>query len=100
MPRGLRARVCGRARAGAHPHNPLLPPPSPPRPSAPALIWATGEGAQISSVDQETIAYAAMDITAKCVFGFILIFGHAATEAEATAEGVKDATPSAIAAAA
>lgn len=27
------------------------------------LIWATGEGGQIASADQETIAYAAMDIT-------------------------------------
>ena len=31
--------------------------------SAYPLIWATGEGSQWSSVDQETIAYAAMDIT-------------------------------------
>ena len=31
--------------------------------SAYPLIWASGEGSQWSSVDQETIAYAAMDIT-------------------------------------
>ncbi len=33
--------------------------------------------------DQETIAYAAFDITAKCVFGVILINGHAAVAEEA-----------------
>ena len=42
------------------------------------LIWATGEGAQINSVDQETIAYAALDIAAKCVFGAVMLQGHAA----------------------
>ena len=49
------------------------------------LIWATGEGAQINSADQETIAYAALDITAKVVFGFVLISGHAAVADEAAA---------------
>ena len=53
------------------------------------LIWATGEGGQIASADQETIAYAAMDITAKCVFGFILIFGHAAIDDEEEAKEAK-----------
>jgi hypothetical protein len=90
--------------------------------SAYPLIWATGEGGQVSSVDAETIAYAFFDIvrlsrktprppaapapatlttlaptptraprpqnqqTAKCVFGVILIAGHAATAAEAHPE--------------
>ncbi len=79
------ARDCARARTPQRrTHS------SPPRPSlararsrADPLIWATGEGSQNSSVDQETIAYAALDITAKCVFGFILLFGHSAVEAEA-----------------
>ena len=60
------------------------------------LIWATGEGAQVSSVDAETIAYAFMDITAKCVFGFILVFGHAAIVEE---EGKPAATAAPAAAA-
>jgi bacteriorhodopsin len=46
------------------------------------IIWATGEGSQVSSVDQETIAYAFMDVVAKCVFGFILLLGHASTAEE------------------
>ncbi len=59
--------------------------------SAYPLIWATGEGSQHSSADQETIAYAAMDITAKCVFGFVLVGGHAAVaeEHEGTGEAAK-----------
>jgi len=32
------------------------------------------------SVDVETILYAVFDVTAKCVFGFILVEGHAALE--------------------
>ena len=28
------------------------------------------------SPDQETIAYCFMDIIAKCVFGFVLLFSH------------------------
>lgn len=52
--------------------------------SAYPLIWATGEGAQIMSVDQETIAYAAMDITAKCIFGLVLVGGHSDVEDEST----------------
>ncbi len=40
----------------------------------------------MSSVDQETIAYAVFDIVAKCVFGLILVRGHAAVESEASGE--------------
>lgn len=44
------------------------------------LIWATGEGAQLASVDEETIAYAALDIVARCVWCFVLVFSHDALE--------------------
>ena len=59
--------------------------------SAYPFIWATGEGSQWSSVDQETIAYAAMDITAKCVFGFVLVSGHASVEDETQASSTASA---------
>jgi bacteriorhodopsin len=49
------------------------------------LIWATGEGGRVASVDQETIAYAVFDITAKVVFGAILVSGHAAVANEGVA---------------
>ena len=35
-----------------------------------------GEGSQLVSVDVETILYAIFDVTAKCIFGFILVAGH------------------------
>jgi bacteriorhodopsin len=44
------------------------------------LVWATCEGGRVGSVDQETIAYAALDIMAKCVFGFIMMSGHEGLE--------------------
>ena len=56
------------------------------------IIWATGEGSQHQSPDQETICYAVLDIVAKCVFGFVLLFSHAALEA---APGVGGAAPAA-----
>jgi len=40
------------------------------------IIWALAEGAHIISVDTEIIAYAVIDILAKPVFGFWLIFTH------------------------
>ena len=49
------------------------------------IIFATGEAGRVASVDAETIAYAVFDITAKCVFGAILMHGHADVDAEADA---------------
>ncbi|KIV94408.1 hypothetical protein PV10_02176 [Exophiala mesophila] len=40
------------------------------------IIWALSEGAHIISVDAEIIAYAVLDILAKPVFGFWLLFTH------------------------
>ncbi|EHY52045.1 hypothetical protein HRR83_003394 [Exophiala dermatitidis] len=40
------------------------------------IIWALSEGAHIISVDAEVIAYAVLDILAKPVFGFWLLFTH------------------------
>jgi bacteriorhodopsin len=40
------------------------------------IIWALSEGAHIISVDAEVVAYAVLDILAKAVFGFWLLFTH------------------------
>jgi len=40
------------------------------------IIWAVGEGKGLISVDGEIIAYGALDILAKPVFGFWLLFSH------------------------
>jgi len=40
------------------------------------IIWALGEGSRILSLDGEILAYAVLDILAKPVFGFWLIFTH------------------------
>jgi len=42
------------------------------------IVWGIGDGARVWSVDAEIIAYAVLDILAKPVFGFWLIFAHAA----------------------
>jgi bacteriorhodopsin len=34
------------------------------------------------SVDVETILYAIFDVTAKCIFGFILVLGHSSINDE------------------
>ncbi len=34
------------------------------------------------SVDVETILYAIFDVTAKCIFGFVLVMGHASIHDE------------------
>jgi bacteriorhodopsin len=43
------------------------------------IVWGIGDGARKWSVDTEIIAYAVLDILAKPVFGFWLIFAHAAS---------------------
>jgi len=40
------------------------------------IIWALSEGAHIIGVDAEILAYAVLDILAKPVFGFWLLFTH------------------------
>jgi len=40
------------------------------------IVWAISEGAHNWSVDAEIIAYAVLDILAKPVFGFWLLFAH------------------------
>jgi len=46
------------------------------------IVWGIGDGARKWSVDAEIIAYAVLDIMAKPVFGFWLIFAHAASRSE------------------
>lgn len=41
------------------------------------IVWGIGDGARKWSVDAEIIAYAVLDILAKPVFGFWLLFAHA-----------------------
>lgn len=41
------------------------------------IVWGIGNGARRWSVDSEIIAYAVLDILAKPVFGFWLLFAHA-----------------------
>jgi bacteriorhodopsin len=41
------------------------------------IVWGIGDGARKWSVDTEIIAYAVLDILAKPVFGFWLLFAHA-----------------------
>jgi len=40
------------------------------------IVWGVGEGAHRMSVDAEIICYAILDILAKPVFGFWLLFAH------------------------
>ena len=43
-------------------------------------VWAISEGAHLISVDGEVIAYAVLDILAKPIFGFWLLYAHGATD--------------------
>ncbi|KAG9234667.1 putative opsin-1 [Amylocarpus encephaloides] len=45
------------------------------------IVWGVGDGARKWSVDSEIIAYAILDVLAKPVFGFWLLFTHASTTA-------------------
>ncbi|KAF7509002.1 hypothetical protein GJ744_008397 [Endocarpon pusillum] len=40
------------------------------------IIWGVADGARVASVDAEIIAYAVLDVLAKPVFGFWLLFTH------------------------
>lgn len=46
------------------------------------IVWGIGDGARKWSVDAEIIAYAVLDILAKPIFGFWLIFAHAASSSQ------------------
>lgn len=39
-------------------------------------VWGVADGAHITTVDGEIIAYAVLDLLAKPVFGFWLLFTH------------------------
>jgi len=41
------------------------------------IVWGIGDGARKWSVDAEIVAYAILDVLAKPVFGFWLLFAHA-----------------------
>lgn len=41
------------------------------------IVWGIGDGARKWSVDAEILAYAILDVLAKPVFGFWLLFAHA-----------------------
>ena len=45
------------------------------------IVWGIGDGARKWSVDAEIIAYAVLDVLAKPVFGFWLLFAHSASAA-------------------
>ncbi|RDW88282.1 putative opsin-1 [Coleophoma cylindrospora] len=49
------------------------------------IVWGIGDGARKLSVDAEIISYAVLDVLAKPVFGFWLLFAH--TRNVATIEG-------------
>lgn len=42
------------------------------------IVWGCSEGGYKMTPDQEVIVYAVLDITAKCVFGFVLLFSREA----------------------
>lgn len=44
------------------------------------LVWFLAEGLRVISVDLEIFCYAFLDIVAKAVFGFILVFSHEAID--------------------
>jgi len=59
---------------------PMYVTPSPNRPNSILIchsIWGVADGSRILSVNQEIIAYAVLDVLAKPVFGFWLLFTHA-----------------------
>lgn len=45
------------------------------------MVWATGDGSQAQTPDQETICYTVLDIISKVVFGFVLVFSGSALDA-------------------
>lgn len=78
-----RARASHVAHTPPHRYDPTHPlsPHAPPSRSFLLFIWATGDGSQAMTPDQETICYAVADILGKVVFGFVLVFSGAAMDA-------------------
>merc|ERR1712217_822193 len=45
------------------------------------IVWALCEGADLVSVNVSALLYTVMDVTAKCIFGIIIVSNRAALEA-------------------
>jgi len=50
------------------------------------IVWVLAEGARLVSPSLEACLYMIMDVSAKCVFGFVIVRGRGALEAIQTAE--------------
>merc|ERR1712048_502494 len=50
------------------------------------LVWIVAEGARLVSPSLEAFLYMVMDVSAKCVFGFIIVQGRSALEAIQSSE--------------
>merc|ERR1712176_1065939 len=44
------------------------------------IVWALCEGADVVSINVSILLYTVMDVTAKCVFGYIIVSNRAALE--------------------
>jgi len=53
-----------------------------------AISWAVSEGGMITTIDQETIIYATLDVITKALFGFVLIWSREAIARYGTFLGV------------
>ena len=53
-----------------------------------AIAWAVSEGGMITTIDQETIIYATLDVVTKVVFGVVLIWSREAIARYGTFLGV------------
>ena len=53
-----------------------------------AITWAVSEGGMITTVDQETIIYATLDVVTKVIFGIVLIWSREAIARYGTFLGV------------
>ncbi|NRJ45862.1 hypothetical protein F3B15_25070, partial [Salmonella enterica subsp. enterica serovar Typhi] len=51
------------------------------------IIWGIADGSRNINVDSEIIAYAVLDVLAKPVFGFWLLFTHDSMSNTASLEG-------------
>ena len=53
-----------------------------------AITWAVSEGGMVTTIDQEVIIYATLDVVTKVVFGFVLIWSREAIARYGTFLGV------------
>ena len=53
-----------------------------------AIAWAVSEGGMITTIDQESIIYATLDVVTKSLFGFVLIWSREAIARYGTFLGV------------